>query len=115
MNPAPSTLHWWMLPLLLLLCVAVGWALTRYVELPAQALLRRDWKWAPFHVGHAGLRKCSSCCGDLAGVLVPDFLPGELRWLFAVGRRAMCEGGDRLARDRRRSSFMDTRQLLSEA
>eukprot|EP01052_Picozoa_sp_SAG31_P026252 SAG31_NODE_2366_length_5859_cov_4.794097_5_plen_439_part_00 len=41
----PAT-YWWLLPVVLALGLAMGWLLTRWVELPAQTLLRGDkWRW----------------------------------------------------------------------
>ena len=98
-NPNPTRLRWWAVLVILAICVGVGWVLTRYVELPAQALLRRGWKWTPFPT--------TAACGKLlGGEAVPSFLPHELRIVFAACTR-MCGCG------RLRHSVLDSTALLA--
>ena len=98
-NPNPTRLRWWAVLVILAICVGVGWVLTRYVELPAQALLRRGWKWTPFPTPAA--------CGKwLGGEAVPSFLPHELRIVFAACTQ-MCGCG------RLRHSVLDSTALLA--
>eukprot|EP01047_Picozoa_sp_COSAG01_P015480 COSAG01_NODE_776_length_13693_cov_79.900029_2_plen_131_part_00 len=46
-QPNPTGLRWWAVLVILGLCLVVGWLLTRFVELPAQALLRGEQNRSP--------------------------------------------------------------------